>query len=144
MQIRPLTPDLAVAPQISADDVAEIASQGFRTLINNRPDGESGDQTPGDDIAAVSEELGLAYSYQPIISGGMTMKDVEDFGRLLERAEKPVLAYCRSGTRCTTLWALSQAGKLDTGEIFSAAAKAGYDLSGLRGQIEALARQRKG
>jgi sulfide:quinone oxidoreductase len=144
MQIKPLNSDLAVAAQISPEDISTIAAEGFRTVINNRPDGESPDQPGGDRIAQLSQELGLNYAYQPVISGGFTLDDVEEFGRLLDQAEKPVLAYCRSGTRCTMLWALSQAGKLETREIIESAANAGYDLSGMRGQIDSLAQQRKG
>jgi len=142
MEIKSLNSDLSVAPQISPEDVDAIAAEGFRTLINNRPNGEAPDQPSDDTIAQASQSAGLDYKFQPVMSGGFTLQDVEEFGRLLEAAEKPVLAYCRSGTRCTMLWALSQAGKMDTDEIIQAAENAGYDLSGMRGQINHLAEQR--
>lgn len=142
MEIKALSSDLSVAPQISPQDVSAIAAEGFRTLINNRPNGESPDQTDSEVIAQASQTEGLSYLFQPVVSGGFTLKDVEEFGKLLDEAEKPVLAYCRTGTRCTMLWALSQAGKLDTDEIISSAANAGYDLSAMRGQINHLAEQR--
>lgn len=143
MEIKSLSSDLSVAAQISPQDVDAIAAAGFRTLINNRPNGESPDQTDSETIASISQSVGLDYQYQPVISGGFTLQDVEEFGQLLEQAEKPVLAYCRSGTRCTMLWALSQAGKLDTNEIIEAAANAGYDISAMRGQINHLAEQKE-
>lgn len=143
MEIKSLSSDLSVAAQISPQDVDAIAAAGFRTLINNRPNGESPDQTDSETIASISQSAGLDYQYQPVVSGGFTLQDVEEFGQLLEQAEKPVLAYCRSGTRCTMLWALSQAGKLDTNEIIEAAANAGYDISAMRGQINHLAEQKE-
>lgn len=142
MEIKSLSPDLSVAPQISPEDVSAIAAEGFRTVINNRPNGESPEQPDGDTIAQASQSAGLDYRFQPVISGGFTLKDVEEFGQLLEQAEKPALAFCRTGTRCTMLWALSQAGKMNTDEIIEAAANAGYDLSAMRGQINHLAEQR--
>jgi sulfide:quinone oxidoreductase len=142
MEIKSLSSDLSVAPQISPEDVNTIAAEGFRTLINNRPNGEAPGQPSGDTIAQASESAGLDYKFQPVISGGFTLQDVEEFGQLLEAAEKPALAYCRTGTRCTMLWALSQAGKMDTDDIIEAAENAGYDLSGMRGQINHLAEQR--
>lgn len=143
MEIKALSSDLSVGAQISAEEVNAVAAAGFRTVINNRPDGEAPDQTDGEKIAQASQELGLDYKYQPVISGGFTLKDVEEFGQLLKEAEKPAFAYCRSGTRCTMLWALSQAGTLSTDEIIQAASNAGYDISAMRGQINHLAEQRK-
>src|SRR5210317_847123 len=142
MEIKSLSSDLSVAPQISPENVNTIAAEGFRTLINNRPNGEAPGQPSGDTIAQASESAGLDYKFQPVISGGFTLQDVEEFGQLLEAEEKQALAYCRTGTRCTMLWALSQAGKMDTDDIIEAAENAGYDLSGMRGQINHLAEQR--
>jgi uncharacterized protein (TIGR01244 family) len=53
----------------------------------------------------------------------------------LEASAGPVFAFCRSGTRSTTLWALSQAGKMDADDIIRQAAEAGYDMSHLAGHL---------
>ncbi|MBP8926656.1 MAG: TIGR01244 family phosphatase, partial [Pseudomonadales bacterium] len=76
-----------------------------------------------------------AYHHQPVISGAMTEHDVIAFRQLLASAAQPVLAFCRSGTRCTTLWAFASAGELAADDIIGAAARAGYDLSGLRDRL---------
>ena len=65
----------------------------------------------------------------------MTEHDVIAFRQLLASAAQPVLAFCRSGTRCTTLWAFASAGELAADDIIGAAARAGYDLSGLRDRL---------
>jgi sulfide:quinone oxidoreductase len=115
-----------------ADEMAEVARLGFRTVINNRPDGESFDQPPAAVVEAAAQAAGLVYHHQPVTSGGLTVDDVLQFRELLATADGPVLAFCRSGTRCANLWALAQAGHCNPDEVIAAAADAGYDVRGLR------------
>ncbi|MAN45828.1 MAG: TIGR01244 family phosphatase [Alphaproteobacteria bacterium] len=129
--IRRVTDAFAVAPQISEDDVAEIAAAGFKTIVVNRPDGEGGvDQPRMGPIRAKAESLGLAFAALPF-SGAPTPEIVERMSNILNEAPQPVLAYCRTGTRCITAWALTHAGQGTSREIIDAAADAGYDLSSL-------------
>ncbi|MBM3609091.1 MAG: TIGR01244 family phosphatase [Alphaproteobacteria bacterium] len=143
-QIRRINERISVAPQIVETDVAEIAAAGFRTLMNNRPDGEGADQTPDEKIRAAAAAAGINYIYLPVVSGQMTPQNVEDFRNVLAAAEGPVLAYCRTGTRCTNLWALAEAGNQSADSIISSAAYAGYDVRGLAPVIDQLAAQRRG
>jgi len=130
--IRNVTESFAVAPQITVDDLDEIAAAGFRTVIANRPDGEGGlDQPRMGQIRARSEALGLTFIALPF-SGAPTPEVVERTGNILSEAETPILAYCRSGTRSITAWALVHAGQGMGQEIVDAAAAAGYDLSSIR------------
>jgi sulfide:quinone oxidoreductase len=131
MDIRKITEELSVAPQIHADDVSAIAAAGFRAVICNRPDGESSDQPCCDDIAAAVKATGMAWRVQPVRSGGVTQADADAFGALMAELPKPVLAYCRSGTRCATLWCLSQAGKRPVPDILDRARSAGYDMTAI-------------
>jgi uncharacterized protein (TIGR01244 family) len=103
-----ITPDYSVAPQIGTGDVAAIKAQGFRSVMCNRPDGESLDQTDVAEIRAEAERLGLAFAFVPVISGAITVEDVGDFRDALASLPAPVFAYCRSGTRCRNLWMLAQ------------------------------------
>lgn len=134
-----LDDDLSVLPQIQPEEVAMMAGLGFKTLINNRPDGEEPQQPSTDSMAEAARSAGMNYVAQPVVSGAITLADVAEFREKLDGADKPALAYCRSGTRCTMLWALSQAGRLSTDEIISRASSAGYNLDGMRHQLEALA-----
>ena len=136
--VRRVTDEVSVAPQISVADVAEIAAAGFRSIVCKRPDGESGDQVAFAEIEAAAKEAGLEIVWQPVISAAMTDLDAVRFGEIVDDLPKPVLAYCRSGTRCAALWSLSQAKARPTDEIIRRAAEAGYDLSGLGGRIEAI------
>lgn len=132
MDLRKLSDTVTVAPQLRPEELAEVARLGFRTVINNRPDGESLDQPAAAVMETAARAAGLAYHYQPVVSGALGVEDVRTFRALLAEAEGPVLAFCRSGTRCTNLWALAQAGACDPDTVIEAAARAGYDLSGMR------------
>ncbi|HBC56457.1 MAG TPA: TIGR01244 family phosphatase [Gammaproteobacteria bacterium] len=136
MQCSHLTSEFAVSVQISPDDVPEIAKLGFKTIINNRPDDEADNQPSSSQLAEVAQKEGIEYHHQPVISGNITDQDIDIFEQLLDSVEGPVLAFCRTGTRCTVLWALSQVGTLNTEEILSRCHQAGYDLSSLRARIE--------
>jgi uncharacterized protein (TIGR01244 family) len=126
---RKLDKSISVAGQITADDVAAAAAQGFTFLINNRPDDEQPGQPFSADIAAAAEAAGLGYRAIPITHAGFSEHQVEEMIEALEAAPGPVLAFCRSGTRSTYVWALARA-RLgdDPGALQAKAQDAGYDL----------------
>ncbi len=139
---RKLTDDIFVAPQIDVAAVAEAARQGVVLIVNNRPEDESPDQVRGEDIAAAAAAAGLGYVAIPITHAGFSQPQVEAMVAALEGAAGPVLAYCRSGTRSTLLWALaesSQGGDADT--LTAIAADAGYDVSPVRPLMDMLKAQ---
>lgn len=135
MELKRINDDVSVAPQISPDDMPAIKAAGFTTVINNRPDGESPGQPTSQTMQAAAEAAGLAYHFIPLGRDGVSSQMVEETEAALEGSDGPVLAFCRSGTRSTTLWALSQAGKMPAQEIVAAAAHAGYDMSHLLGHL---------
>jgi sulfide:quinone oxidoreductase len=136
MEIRKLNQHLSVAGQISAADVAIIASQGFKTILCNRPDGEDTDQPTFESIKHAAEISGLAVIFMPVFKSGVTGENIGDFAKIFENAEIPMLAYCRTGTRCTILWALSEGAKgTPVDQIIGLAADAGYDLSKMAGRL---------
>ncbi|WP_019938225.1 TIGR01244 family sulfur transferase [Bordetella sp. FB-8] len=107
--IRPLSPTFAVAPQLAPEDMADVAAAGYKSVIINRPDHEGGaDQPTAADVTRAAQALGLQVQYLPVVSGAMTMDDVTRFAELLRTLPGPVLAYCRTGTRCTNLYANAQ------------------------------------
>jgi len=135
MNARTITADVSVSPQISPKDVQAIADQGFRGIICNRPDGESADQPAFKDIAKAAEAKGLATAYLPIASGTPRDEDAEAFERLMDELPGPILAYCRSGMRSATLWALAAAKTSPVTDILAATQAQGYDMSGLVARI---------
>ncbi|MDB5541744.1 MAG: family phosphatase [Devosia sp.] len=135
MDVKRINDHVSVSPQISPEDIPAIKAQGFVAIINNRPDGESPDQPSGATIEQAAHAAGLAYHFIPLGREGVSPEMVAETKEVLEGSTGPVFCYCRSGTRSTTLWALSQAGKAPASEIISAAAHAGYDMSHLAGHL---------
>ena len=139
MQIRRIDDRISVSPQIDPADVTELAAQGFAAIVNNRPDGEEAGQPEGAAVQLVAETMGLAYTAIPV-AGGFSHAQVDAMRAALDAAQGPVLAFCRSGTRSTNLWALAEAkAGGDPDAIVAKAAAAGYDLAGLRPTLAALA-----
>ena len=131
---RRVTEDFTTAPQISVADVAEAARQGFTAIICNRPDGEDPGQPTAAEIAAAAQAAGLTYTHIPV-RGAPGPAEVEAMRQAVDAAPGPVLAYCRSGTRSITTWAIGQAmsGAMDRGDLVALGRQAGYDLSGALG-----------
>ena len=136
MDIRPLSGDFAVAPQIAPEEMPAIAAQGYRALVCNRPDGEAPGQPTAEALAEAAREAGLSFHELPVGPAGIAPDMIDDLNRLRAEAEGPVLAYCRSGTRSATLWALAEAGRRPADTILSAARAAGYDLAHLAPALE--------
>lgn len=138
---RKLTDKIYASPQIGVDEVAEAKALGVVLIVNNRPEGESDDQTPGDVIEAAARTAGIAYVAIPVTHSGFSQPQVVAMRAALDRAgDAPVLAYCRSGTRSTLLWALAEAsGGADPGALAAAAAGAGYDLAPVAQLLDMLA-----
>ena len=135
MDTKPLTATLSVAAQITPQDLKALREAGFRSVICNRPDGEGADQPSFDEIARAAHEQGLHCRYLPAESGKVTDAQAADFGALMAELPRPVLAYCRTGMRSTTMWALSQAAEQPLAQIIERAAGAGYDLKGVLRRI---------
>jgi uncharacterized protein (TIGR01244 family) len=127
-EFRKVTDIFAVSPQISAADIATAAADGVSLVINNRPDGESPDQPPGAAIEAAARQAGLDYIHIPVV-GRPGPAQVEAMRTAISAASGKVLAYCRSGTRSITVWAMGAEQPREA--VLSLARDAGYDLSGM-------------
>lgn len=139
---RQLTNDIFVSPQITEQDIAEASKFGVTLVINNRPEEESEDQTPGDAIERAARSAGMDYVAIPVTHSGFSQPQVEAMSAALEKANGPVLAYCRSGTRSTLLWALAEASQGgDPDALTNIAAKAGYDVNPVRPLMDMLKAQ---
>lgn len=99
-----LAPDFAVAPQLTPGQVAELATLGIRSVVNNRPENEAPGLPPERALREAAEGAKLEYAYQPVDSSRITAEDVRDFAALLERLPRPMVAFCRSGNRSGRLY----------------------------------------
>ncbi len=137
---RKLTDSIFASPQIGLAEVAEAKAMGIGLIVNNRPEGESDDQTPGDEIEAAARAAGIGYVAIPVTHTGFSEGQVKAMAQALAAAQGPVLAYCRSGTRSTLLWALAEASRgADPDALAASAAQAGYDLAPVRPMVDMLA-----
>jgi len=135
MEIKKITEGLSVSPQITAADIPALKAAGFRAVICNRPDAEAADQPNHEEIEAAAAAEGLEFRFLPVTPGIVTDETATAFGTALTELPGPVLAYCRTGTRSTTLWSLSEAPHRPLPEILAAAKSAGYDMNGVARRI---------
>ena len=135
MDIRTLSPDFAVTPQIHISDIEAIKAEGFTHIICNRPSAENAPGDKPDEIEEVVRAAGLGFSNNPVVMGQLTMDNVE-----AQKVDGKALAYCASGTRSAVVWALSIAGTQPTAKILDTLAEAGFPMPQLGPQIDSLAK----
>lgn len=140
MTPKPLAPGISVTGQVTPNAIAAAKEAGFRAIINNRPDREEPGQPSSAELEAAAKAAGLDYHHIPVVPGQFSDAQVDAFCDALGGCGKPALAFCKSGMRAASLWALSQAGKLTSAEILRQAAACGYDLRPLIPRIEARAK----
>ncbi len=140
---RKIDDQFLAAPQIAVTDIAEAKALGITTIINNRPDGEEPSEPQGAEIEAAVLAAGLSYVAIPVTHAGFSGPQIAAMAVALENATGPVLAYCRSGTRSTLLWALArtQLGD-DKAMLQMKAARGDYDLSSIDHLIDIVAANR--
>ncbi|PWJ21189.1 TIGR01244 family sulfur transferase [Jannaschia seohaensis] len=139
MDLRPLDDTVSVAPQLDPEDMATLAADGVTTIICNRPDAEVAPSHQAAAMQAAAEAAGMAFTFNPVAMPHLTLDTVEEQADAIAGADGKVVAYCASGTRSAVLWALAVAGKMPADDILVACRSAGYQLDGLRPQIEQLA-----
>ena len=135
MELKKISPKVTVSPQILAEDIPAIAAEGFRAIICNRPDGEGPDQPSFEEIETAAKAAGIEARYVPVASGLVKDDDVAAFGDALKDLQRPLLAYCRTGTRSATLWSFHESKKRPMAEILAATKAAGYDMNGVARRI---------
>jgi uncharacterized protein (TIGR01244 family) len=128
-QFRKVTDAFSVSPQITPEEARTAAASGVALIINNRPDGEAPDQPASAEIGAAARAAGAQYLELPVV-GRPTLEQARAQAAAVAGAGGPVLAFCRSGTRSITAWAIGEAaGGRDRAELIRLAAGAGYDLA---------------
>ena len=131
MQINNVSGIYNVSPQISVTDLEFLSENGFGKIICNRPDFEVPPSFQSNVIKKVATEIGLSFEYHPLTFENMNAENIEKQMAFIKESERPVLAYCTSGTRCAAVWALGQIGKMSKDEILKTTRESGYNLEGL-------------
>lgn len=136
---KPLTDNLSVCSFITPADLPQLAGR-FGTIINARPDGEEPGQPDSVALAEAARGLGIEYVHIPVIPGQISDDQAAAFGRAMAEKPRPILAYCKSGARAASLWALSSVGEYGVERVLAATAGAGFDLAALKPRLESKAR----
>ena len=131
MMLNKIIDNYVVSDQITEEDIEQLKEAGFKTIFCNRPDNEEQNQITVKSIQDKAIESGLNFIHQPVIGGQISQNDIDQFSDYYDAAEKPIFAYCRTGTRSSMLWALSESGKRSIDEILQLTSAAGYNLSNL-------------
>jgi uncharacterized protein (TIGR01244 family) len=142
-EFRRLSPDFAVATQLTPADIERAAAEGFKTIIKNRQENEEPGQPKEAELVAAAQSTGITFRALPF-QGPPPPAVVAETVLMMEQSPGPILAFCRSGSRSTAAWGMARAlsGLASPDEIIDAAAKAGYDLSRMRDALECLAPKR--
>lgn len=138
VQAHALPGGISVTRQVLPAQLAELAGRGFVTLVDLRPDGEAADQPDSSQISEAARAAGLAFAYIPVPHGAIPADAVSRLGQVLGTSQKPLLLYCRSGSRAARTWALAEAsrpGGLDEQAILQAVVQTGLDASDLQADI---------
>lgn len=104
MHFSRLADNYAVAEQIQATDIAEIAAQGFATVICNRPDNEEPGQPSAAEVAAACEAADISFHHIPVAVMPIAEEVAQAHRAAIDASDGPVLAYCRSGQRSMLIW----------------------------------------
>jgi uncharacterized protein (TIGR01244 family) len=108
LPIQALDSDVCVAPQLTPEAMAAAAAQGFRSVVNNRPDFEGGaDQPTSAQIEAAALAAGLEYRFLPVSGAYQSAEDAQQMAQLLKELPRPLLMFCRSGARSARLYSLA-------------------------------------
>ena len=139
---RRLNDNIYVSQQLDPSDITAARALGVGLIVNNRPDGEEPSAPQGDAIEAAAAAAGINYVAIPVGHSGFSEPQVDAMIAAMEQAEGPILAYCRSGTRSTLLWALASAKQGESPDtIARSAAQAGYDISPVRAMVDMLSQR---
>lgn len=136
IQINKIDDHISVATQLECEEIIALKEKGFKTILNNRPDNEVPNQPTSLSLEEEAKRLGLAYISLPVIGTDITDEQVNAFDTIVENADGPILAFCRTGTRCAALWALSEADKATVDSILERTKKTGYNLSWMKERLK--------
>jgi sulfide:quinone oxidoreductase len=141
LEIVKVTPDFAIGPQISTEDLEPLRAAGFASVLNARPDGEAGTYLVSQDAERLARANGLAYAYCPSDNHAIFEPDIIDrFEQALVELPKPIFAHCKTGTRAAILWALAQSRHHNVENVITTLRAAGQELDFLEDELRESAK----
>jgi len=141
MDLKRLSKEFYTADQLQPSDIKALKERGMRSIVNNRPDGETPDQPCGSDVERAAISLGLEYTAVPVLSKIVTAAELQSFKTAIERLPKPVCGFCRTGTRAMICWALSETNRQCTYSIIESVVGAGFPSVDIESQLTATSQK---
>ena len=131
MALEKLADYLYVSKQLNERLAKQAAQYEIKTVICNRPDGEEPGQPDFETVRGWLQAAGIEnVVYLPVTMDSINDQLLEEFRETVAKSPAPILAYCRSGTRSSFLWAMGQAAQgADPRQLLQTAAAAGIDLT---------------
>ncbi|KAE8236942.1 hypothetical protein A4X03_0g9272, partial [Tilletia caries] len=129
MPVTSVSEKLSVSSQPSVEDIRSLRANGFKTLINNRPDGEEPGQPGTEAEAQEAKHCNLSYAFIPVTGATITEADVRAFQRAIDESEGPVFAHCKTGTRSLNLYVIGEVldGRLRADQVMDFGRERGFD-----------------
>ncbi|HHV69455.1 bifunctional sulfur transferase/dioxygenase Blh [Brucella intermedia] len=144
MPITTISEKLSVSSQLSSEEISVLGRNGFKTLINNRPDGEDAAQ-PGNEIESGAADRGdLSYAFIPVRMNTITEADIRAFQKAVRESEGPVLAHCKTGMRSLSLHLVGEVldGRMSVEEVVPFGHRRGFDTSAAAAWLKRFADRR--
>ena len=136
VRVTTLSPAFAVAGQLGKADFAALAQQGFKSVIANRPDGESWGQPEAIELQTWAADAGLQFRFIPLrMSDALELPAAEATRAAIAGMPGPVLAFCKSGTRSAIAWASAEIAAQPVEAVIEALRQADVDIPGLAGEL---------
>lgn len=127
---------LAVGEVPSAEQMEILAKAGFKSVINNQPDGEVERFAGSAALAAEAKRNGLSYAYAPVTSRTPSESELAEFAKALKLLPAPIYGFCYSGARSAAACAHLLTETMEPDAIIAQFAQSGFDISGLKPWLE--------
>ena len=108
MRVLELAPQVYVCGQVFETDLKLVAKQDVRSIVNNRPDGETPGQPASADLAKAAEELGMTFVHFPVESRSVSKEAAAEFAKTCDELERPILIFSAMGVRSTKIWEMAE------------------------------------
>ena len=99
-----LNTQVSVSGQKTTAKFRDLLQDGFKSVIVNRLDQETGNLVSVNQLRNIAEQAHVGVIYQPINAGKVFQTDVVEFAKYYHELPKPILMICRSGSRSSVLF----------------------------------------
>lgn len=128
MEVKKINEQLAVAGQVTKEQLQQAAQEGFKSVLNLRSPDEEGFLTEEQQQA---EEVGLHYVNVPVQVSSISDESTTEVLEQIDKLPKPALIHCGSAMRAGAMALMNVATRngLTPEQAFAKAHEIGFDCS---------------